>query len=241
MGVPKSPRLGVSQLCGIITSCVDLRSGWGLNWSFSPHREFSNIVSHATCTQRNRVDSWLSVVESQTTSLTSDLSFGHNLCCKCRNGSCEPILDIYVSITFQWYKKLHKARGFDPCNHLKFWKSTRTPILNNKSSFGSVSVHSHTLPHSRASFLAQALASPCLGRELKTRVATFCILTTSLSSGWWPMTSLLELSSLGAYTLGVWIQGYSPTWYYTIERKYLVTKTPHYLWRFFKSQVRLWP
>jgi hypothetical protein len=27
--------------------------------------------------------------------LTSDLFLGHNLCFKCSNGSCEPILDIF--------------------------------------------------------------------------------------------------------------------------------------------------
>jgi C-terminal processing protease CtpA/Prc len=40
------------------------------------------------------------VVESQIASLTFDLSFCLNLCFKCPNGSCEPILDIYTSITF---------------------------------------------------------------------------------------------------------------------------------------------
>ncbi len=68
---------------------------------------------HATCTQRNRVNSWLLVVGSQTANLTLDLSFGHNLCFICPNGSCEPILDIYVSINFQWYKKLFNPLGFD--------------------------------------------------------------------------------------------------------------------------------
>jgi hypothetical protein len=34
---------------------------------------------------------------------TFDLSFGHNLCCKCPNESCEHILDIYISIAFQWH------------------------------------------------------------------------------------------------------------------------------------------
>ncbi len=38
-----------------------------------------------------------------------------------------------------------------------------------------MSVHSHTLPHSRASLLARVLASPCLGREPKARVATFLV------------------------------------------------------------------
>jgi hypothetical protein len=54
------------------------------------------------------------VVRSQTTNLTSGLSFGHNLCFRCPNGWCESILDIYVSITFQWYKKLFNPMGFDP-------------------------------------------------------------------------------------------------------------------------------
>jgi hypothetical protein len=56
---------------------------------------------HVTCTQGNRVDSRLLVVGSQTVSLTPDLPFGHNLCLRCPNGRCEPILDIYVEITFQ--------------------------------------------------------------------------------------------------------------------------------------------
>jgi len=64
--------------------------------------------------------------------------------------------------------------------------------------------------------------------------SSLCIPTTNLSSGWWP-----TISSLGAYTSGVWIQSYSPTWYYTSKRKYHVVKTPHYLWRFLRSQARL--
>jgi hypothetical protein len=100
MGVPESPRLGVPQLCETITSGADLRSGQGLNQSCIPRQKIFKDVSHATCTQGNRVDSGLSVVGSQTTSLIPNISFGHNLCCKCPNGSCEPILDIYTSIAF---------------------------------------------------------------------------------------------------------------------------------------------
>ncbi len=37
-------------------------------------------------------------------SLTPGLSFTHNLCCKCLNGSCEAIFDIYASRPFQQYK-----------------------------------------------------------------------------------------------------------------------------------------
>jgi hypothetical protein len=175
MGVSKSPRLGVLQLCETITSYANLLLGQGLNRSCSPHQEISNGVLHITFTQRNRVDSWLSVVGSQTANLTTGLSFGHNLCCRCLNESCKPILDIYVSIAFQWYKEFLKARGFTLCNRsLKFRESTRTLNLNmGVHSFGSVNVYSHTLPHSRASLLARYLANLCLGCEPKARVATF--------------------------------------------------------------------
>jgi hypothetical protein len=57
-------------------------------------------MSHATCMQGNRGDSRLLVVENQIANLISDPSFGHNLCFKCPNGSCEPILDIYVPRDF---------------------------------------------------------------------------------------------------------------------------------------------
>jgi len=60
--------------------------------------------------------------------LTPGLSFGHNLCFRYRNGSCKPILDIHVSIAFQWYKKLFNPLDFDPWNHsLNIWESIGTP------------------------------------------------------------------------------------------------------------------
>jgi hypothetical protein len=81
--------------------------------------------------------------------LTPDLSFCHNLCYKCPNGSWEPILDICISIAFQWYKKLFDARCFDHCNRsLKVRESTGTPTSRSGSSLGSVSLHPHTLSHS---------------------------------------------------------------------------------------------
>jgi hypothetical protein len=101
---------------GAIILCLDLRLGWGLKQSCSSHWELSNSVLHATCTYGSRVDSRLFVVESQTTNLTPDLSFCHNLCYRCPNGSCKPILNIYTSIAFQWYKKLLNAKCFDLCN-----------------------------------------------------------------------------------------------------------------------------
>jgi hypothetical protein len=119
MKVLKSPRLGVSQLCKTITSCADLWLRRGLNRSCSPCQELFNGMSHATWTQGNWVDLWLSVVGSQTANLTPDLCFGHNLCCKCPNGSCEPISDIYASIAFQWYKERLKTRGLTFA--ISFW------------------------------------------------------------------------------------------------------------------------
>ncbi len=142
MGVPKSPRLRVSQLCGTITSSANLRSGWGLDQSCSPRQELSNGVLHVTCMQGNRVNFWLPVVGSQTANLTFGLSFGHNLCYKCPNGLCEPILDIYNSIDFQWYKERLNARCFDHCNRtLNFWESQKTP----KAPFRECEFHLHTL------------------------------------------------------------------------------------------------
>jgi hypothetical protein len=109
-------------------------------------RELSNGMSHVPCTQGNRVDSRLLVVGSQIANLIPGLSFGHNLCFKCPNGQCEPILDIYTSIAFQWYKEFFKARCFDPCNHtLKIWKSIWDSNSQHGSSLGSVRVHSLTL------------------------------------------------------------------------------------------------
>jgi hypothetical protein len=84
-------------------------------------------MTQATYTQGNRVDSQLLVVGNQIVNLTPNLSFGHNLCFKCPNGSCEHILDIYVLIAFQWYKGLFNPMGFDPCNRsLKIWESIGT-------------------------------------------------------------------------------------------------------------------
>jgi hypothetical protein len=71
------------------------------------------------------------VVESQTTSLTPDPSFAHNLGYRCPN---KAILDIYASRPFQRYKEHLNARCFDPCNCLlnfrEFWR-TPTPIFGS--------------------------------------------------------------------------------------------------------------
>jgi hypothetical protein len=100
MGVPKLPRLGLSRLWGALTLRVDLRFKWGLKHSCSLRRDLSNGMLHAIYTHGNRVEFWLLMVESQIANLTLIPSFGHNLCFKCPNGQCEPILNIYVSIAF---------------------------------------------------------------------------------------------------------------------------------------------
>jgi len=123
--------------------CSNLRLGWSLKQTCSLPWELSNSVSHSTCTHWSRVDSRLLMVGSQIASLTLDPSFCHNLCYICPNGSCEAIFDIYILITFQWYKEHLKARCFDPCNRtLKFWKSRKTP----KSPFWECECHPHILP-----------------------------------------------------------------------------------------------
>jgi len=128
MGILKFPKLELLQLWGPITLCEDLRLKWSLKQSCSSCQKISNNMSRATCTQGNQVDSQLLVVRGQISNLTFGLSFGHNLCFRCPNGSCEPIFDIYILIVFQWYKELFNPLGFDSCNHsLNIHESTGTP------------------------------------------------------------------------------------------------------------------
>jgi len=104
--------------------CVNLRLMWGLKKSYSSCRELFNNMWHATCIQGNWGDFGLLVVESQIGNLTLSSSFGHNLCFKYSNGSCEPILNIYVSTFSRWYNELFNPMSVDPYNHsLKIWES----------------------------------------------------------------------------------------------------------------------
>jgi hypothetical protein len=142
-GVPKLSQFGLPGLCEFIILCSNLGLGWGLKQTCSSRWELSNSVSPSIYTHRGRVDSRLLVVGNQIASLTPDLSFCHNLCCKCPNGSWETIFDIYISIDFQWHEERLKARCFDPCNQtLKFQESQRTP----KSPFWECECHLHILP-----------------------------------------------------------------------------------------------
>jgi hypothetical protein len=145
--VPKLPKLGIPRLWSPITFREDLWLRWGLKQSCSPRYEIFNDMLHATFTQGNRVDSWLLMVWNQTANLTPGHSFGHNLYFRCPNGSCEPILDIYVLITFQWYKKLFNPLNFDHCNRsLNIQESTETPTPLEMWEF----IPSHTLALSGA-------------------------------------------------------------------------------------------
>jgi hypothetical protein len=113
-GVPKLSRFRLPGLWAFITSHFELGSGRGLNQSCSSRRELSKAMSYSCCRRLEEVDSRLLVVGSQTASLTPGPSFAHNLSCRCPNGSCEDILDIYTSRPFQWYKEHLNVRCFDP-------------------------------------------------------------------------------------------------------------------------------
>jgi hypothetical protein len=127
--VSKFPKLGLFHLWRPITLCANLWLRWSLKKISSPCWELSNGMSHATWMQGNRGDSWLLMFRNQIANLALGPSFGHNLCLKCPNGSCELILDIYVPRDFQWYKELFNPMGFDPYNcSLKISKSIETPI-----------------------------------------------------------------------------------------------------------------
>jgi hypothetical protein len=146
VGVPKSHQRGLSRLWNPITLRANLGSKCGLKQSCSPRQELSNNMWHVVCNQVNRVDSRLLVVGSQIANLTIGLSVSHNSCFRCPNEPCEPILDIYTSIVFQWYKKLFKVRSCDPCNcALKVQESFWDFNSQHGSSLGRVRVYSLTL------------------------------------------------------------------------------------------------
>jgi hypothetical protein len=163
-GSPEIRKVRLLQLWGCITLHEDLWLRWGLKQSCSPCQELSKGMLHATYTQGNLGDSWLLMVS---------LSFAHNLCLQCLNGSCEPNLNSCVPRTFQWYKEF-----FNPIVTLQSLSEDLGIDWDSNSQDGnslvSLSVHSLTLSYtpknircdSWASFLAHALAlvaSPILG------------------------------------------------------------------------------
>jgi hypothetical protein len=134
-------RVGIRGLWTNITSRPDFWSRRGLNQSCSSPRELSNVVLHFVRGRREEVDSQLLVVGSQIVSLTHGPSFAHYLGCRCPNGSCEAILDMYTSRPFQWHQERSNVRRFGPCiRTLSFWESRRTIT----SHFWECGLHPHT-------------------------------------------------------------------------------------------------
>jgi hypothetical protein len=103
-GVPKLSWFGLPGLHEVIIPYSNLRLGRSLKQTCSFPWELSNGVLHSPCAHRGWVNSQLLVVGSQIVSLTPDPSFALNLCCKCPNGPCKLIFDIYTFIAFQWHK-----------------------------------------------------------------------------------------------------------------------------------------
>jgi hypothetical protein len=98
---PETVLGGVPGLWELITPDCRVGSQRGLNQSCSPLRYLFNDVSHSQIVCREEVYSRLLVVGSQIASLTPGPSFAHNLGCRCPNGQCEAIFDIYASRPFQ--------------------------------------------------------------------------------------------------------------------------------------------
>jgi hypothetical protein len=171
---------GLPQRLGGITYCVDIRSQWDLKQSCSPRWELFNDMLHAACTRGNLVDSRLLVAGSQTANLTPGLSFGHNLCYICSNEQCKPILDIQNLIAFQWYKKTFQGKEFWPLQlrseDLGVLSGFQLPTWEFTCECEGLFPHTFcTLgsmwSDSWVSLLARNLATPCLGREPKARIA----------------------------------------------------------------------
>ncbi len=65
---------------------------------------------------------WFLTFSGWESNLTLDFCFGHNLCFKYPNQTCELILDIYVSKKNQWYKEILNLMNFYTWNFsLKIW------------------------------------------------------------------------------------------------------------------------
>ncbi len=119
---------GVPGLWELITLDCEVWSQRGLNQTCSPRRDLSDDVLHSQFEGREKVDSWLLVVGSQTASLTPDPSFAHNLGYRCPNYQCEAIFYIYASRPFQWHQEHFNARCFGPCCRTpNIRESQRTP------------------------------------------------------------------------------------------------------------------
>jgi hypothetical protein len=180
LGVPKFPKLRLLEFWKVITSYENLWLRWGLKQSCSPCQKLSNDIWHIIFTHLFKKDSWLLVGRNQIGTLTPYPSFGHNLCFKYSNGSCEPILVSYISKYFQLYKKLFDPMSFDLWNtSLKIWDSMGIPIPKVGIHLGMCGfIPSHSWECKCDFWIAlSAHTFPCLclGHEPKVRVVTLYV------------------------------------------------------------------
>ncbi len=157
-------------------------------------------MSYALYNQVNWVNSRLFVIRSQIDSLTPGPSFGHNLCFKCPNEKCEPILEIYVSKKFQWYKERHKPLSFDPWNcFLNFQESIETLSPKVRVALGMWGfTHSYLLTlsytpksvwhDSRASSCLDFWASSCLDSRASSCLDSWASSCLDSQTSSWPST-----------------------------------------------------
>jgi hypothetical protein len=155
---------------------------------------------HTTYTQGNRSNSQLSMAKSQIGNLTPDLSFGHNLCLKCLDGSREPILDIYIPRAFQWYK--NSSIQWVMTLEIFLWRfksPSRLQLPKWELIWECEGSFPHTLLHSwehemwlLGFLLACTLTNPCLCHKPKARVTTSNMYSNLVKSsyGWSLITNL---------------------------------------------------
>jgi hypothetical protein len=123
MGVPKFPKFLISMILGAhnfvwkpLTKMRFKKKLYPLSQAFQ---------RYVACHLHKKKSQWFLTFSGN---LIPSPSFGHNLRFMCPNGSCEPILDIYVPRVFPWYNELLNSIGSDPYNcFLKIQKSIGTP------------------------------------------------------------------------------------------------------------------
>jgi len=137
-------------------------------------------------------------------SLTPGPSFAHNLGCRCPNGQCEAIFDIYVSRPFQWQHEHLNARCFGPCcRALNIRESQRAPnlqlfqVLGFTPTLGQSGVVTSMEPTTYSGFV------PVMnGRQL------FAHVTATSNTRSCPSASLMHPQSFSIW----WIISFGITW-----------------------------
>jgi hypothetical protein len=145
--LPKwSPEIVPARLLELWTAITPDYRVWskrGLNQSCSPRRDLFNAMSHSQIGCREKVDSRLLVVGSQTANLTPGPSFAHNLGYRYPNGNARP----FSISTFQ---DLSNDTKNTQCE--VFWtllsssKHLGVPEDSKSPTFPSVGLHPYTWP-----------------------------------------------------------------------------------------------